>query len=205
MNFIRHYEPVDFLSSASFYDFYNYARSNNFLINGANAANASATNVRGNLNTDGQTTELDASKFKVIELYNEMAIYPMNVPTRFHLDLAGNPADAADASLGNTVLHDAFAYGFGVKLGAIVQKGDWELGYAYKRIGANSTVGMFNDSDFGDGHAGKRGSVFKAGYALTDSITLNSAAFFVNNLDTGTASILDQEQRRFQVDMVWKF
>ena len=85
------------------------------------------------------------------------------------------------------------------------EKGDWELGLAYKRIEPESVVGAFNDSDFGLGHSGKRGSVFKLGYALTDSITLGGAAFFVNNLTTGTGGVRDEEQRRFQLDLAWKF
>ena len=97
------------------------------------------------------------------------------------------------------------AWALGVKLGSILKKGDWELSYAYKRIGANSVPG-FSDSDFGNaGHSGHRGSVFKAGYALTDNISLNLAAFFVNNLNPGTGSVIHEEQRRFQTDLVWKF
>ena len=66
-------------------------------------------------------------------------------------------------------------------------------------------AGAFSESDFGLGYAGKRGNAFKAGYAITDSISLNSAMFFVENVNPGTAGIVDQQQRRFQVDLSWKF
>lgn len=186
--------PVDFLNAVSYYDYSGYARSSNFFVGTTSLA-------RGNTNVDPITTELDASAFRVFEYYAELGLVIIDVPTKFFFDFARNPSDGADIG----VLHDSNAYAFGLKLGSIVKKGDWELLYQYKRIGANSVVGAFNDSDFGDGHSGKRGSVFKAAYALSNNISLNGAAFFVNNLNTGTASILDQEQRRFQMDLVWKF
>jgi hypothetical protein len=194
-------KPVDFLTSFSFYNYNNYARRSNFIIGGTSLA-------RGNINSDSLATELDAGKFNILESYNEMAL-PLIVPTRVFFDVAGNPSDAADGFNGNSVEHSGMdsdlAFALGAKLGSIVKKGDWEGSYTYKRIGANSVVGAFSDSDFGDGHAGKEGSVIKAGYALTDNLTLNSTMFFVNNLNSGTAGIIDQHQRRFQVDMVWKF
>ncbi len=194
--------PVDFLQAFSYYDFSGYARKSNFLIGTTSLA-------RGNPNVDRISTELDAGRFNIIESYSEIAFYPGGTPLRLHLDLAGNPSDAAGRlNTGDTLEHkfsNDFAYGFGVKLGSIVKKHDWELGYQYKYIGPDSVVGAFNDSDFGDGHAGKRGSVIRLGYALTDTITLNGTMFFVENLNSDTASILDQQQRRFQLDLSWKF
>ncbi len=188
-------KPVDVLQAFSLYTYDNYADNSNFIIGGTSLA-------RGNINIDGVATELDAGRFQVLEYYSELAVYPWNIPTRFHIDLAMNPADKAN---GNSVVNENQAFGGGVKLGGIVKKGDWEIGYQYKRIEANSVVGAFTDSDFGDGHIGKQGSVVKAGYALTDNLTLNSAMFFVDNLNHGTAGIIDQQQRRFQLDLVWKF
>ncbi len=194
--------PVDWLHAFSFYDYQNFAKNSNFFIGTTSLAN-------GNINMDTISTELDAGKFKIYEYYQELAIYPYGLPVRFGLDLAGNPADAANGSLGTTIEHGQatdFAYGMSVKLGGINKKGDWEAGYQYKYIGANSVVGAFNDSDFGSGYAGKRGSVFKAGYALTDTITLNGAMFFVSNLNPGNATgVINQQQRRFQLDLSWKF
>lgn len=190
--------PVDITQAFSLYNFNNYARNSNFIIGGSSLA-------RGNSNFDPVATELDAGKFNVIESYSELAIYPMGIPTRFHLDLAGNPN--AQQGHPHTISGDdeAFAYGFGVKLGGLVKKGDWETGYVYKHIGANAVVGAFNDSDFGDGHSGKAGHVFKGAYALTDSLSLGAAAIFVENLNAYNFGISGQKQRRFQVDLVWKF
>ncbi len=185
--------PVDFLQAFSFYDFNNFARKNNFTISGTSLA-------RGNANFDGLTTELDSGKFKIIESYSELAIFPWGIPTRFHLDLAGNPSDGSVTLVGQD-----FAYGYGVKLGSIVKKGDWELGFQHKYLAADSVVGAFADSDFGDGFAGKHGNVFRGSYALTDNLNLSLAAYFVNNLNPNSFTIINQEQKRYQVDLVWKF
>ena len=189
--------PIDILQAFSYYGYPGYARKSNFIIGGTSLA-------RGNANIDNNPAELDAGQFNVFESYSEVAIYPQGLPVRFHMDLAGNPsADPQDPSI--TGGSENFAAGFGVKLGSVVKKGDWELGYQYKRIPANAVVGAFTDSDFGDGHADKAGSVIKAAYAITDAITLNGTMFFVHNLNAGTAGVIDQNQDRFQVDLSWKF
>lgn len=191
-------KPVNLLSAASWYSFSDYANVSNFTVGGTSLA-------RGNSNFVGPATELDAQDFEVLEFYNEIKLYPFGdtalskVAVSPFFDIATNVQNESQQN------DEALAWAFGAKLGSLKQKGDWELSYAYKRIENDSVVGAFNDSDFGLGHSGKRGSVFKMGYALTDNIQLNGAAFFVNNLTTGTASVRDEEVRRFQADLVYKF
>ena len=185
--------PVNLLSAVSYYTYPDFAENGNFLIGTTSLA-------RGNSNFEGSSTELDADDFKVIEFYNELTLSALGIPIKPFVDIAHNAAANV-----TTQDDETWAWAFGTKFGGIQKKGDWEISYAYKRIEANSVVGAFNDSDFGNGHANKRGSQFKLGYALTDNVTLNGAAFFVNNLATGTGGVLDEEQRRFQADLVWKF
>jgi len=191
-------KPVNWLSAISWYSFSDYTNVSNFTVGGTSLA-------RGNSNFIGPATELDAEDFEVIELYNEFKFYPFgdtalsDVALAPFFDLATNTQNKSQQN------DEALAWAFGAKLGGLKKKGDWELGYTYKRIENDAVVGAFNDSDFGLGHSGKRGSVFKMGYALTDNIQLNGTAIFVNNLATGTGSVRDEEQRRFQADLVWKF
>lgn len=188
--------PMEWLGAFSFYDYNKYAKHNNFKIGGG----AGASIARGNTNADGNAAELDAGNFAVVEAYNEIAFTPFGVPIRPFYDAAYNTA--AEGAFA----HNALAWGLGTKVGSILKKGDWEVSYTYKSIEPESVVGGFNDSDFGaSGHSGKHGSVFKAGYALMDNVTINTAAFFVSNLTSGTAGVLDEAQQRFQTDLVWKF
>lgn len=194
-------KPVDWLSAVSYYCYNNYAKNSNFMIDGTtNLSGASANDQRGNPNLNGGTT-LDAVHFNVVEIYNEVAL-PLWKPLRLYHDFAINPKDG---SVPGQITDSDQAWAIGAKLNSIVKKGDWEASYAYKWIGHNAVVGAFNDSDFGDGHSGKRGSVIKLGYALTDNLTLNGAMYFVNDTNAGTERYLDKETRRFQLDLAWKF
>jgi len=190
--------PIDWQNAVSYYDYNNFARRSNFMIGPTSLAN-------GNPNVDLITTELDANKFRVFEYYSAISLYPTpwNVPLTLDMDFAGNPASGPTNKYGPTIVGDNFAWAIGGKVGNAKKKHDWELGYHYKYIGANSVVGAFNDSDFG--FAGVRGSVFKFGYGITDSIFFNAAAFFTENLNPDSAKIIDQQRRLFQVDLVWKF
>ncbi|MBP9865707.1 MAG: putative porin [Candidatus Omnitrophica bacterium] len=184
--------PMEWLGAFSFYNYNDFAQHGNF-------SNAIASGARGNTNADGNTAELDAGAFKVVEVYNEIGFTPFGLPIRPYYDVATN-IGANDPFDNNNL-----AWALGTKVGGILKKGDWEVSYAYKSIEPDSVVGNFNDSDFGfSGHSGHHGSVFKAGYALMDNVSLNLAAFFVNNLTTGTAGVNDEAQQRFQTDLVWK-
>ena len=185
-------EPVGFLSAFSFYDYLDYAQASNFTIGATSLA-------RGNSNFVGPGTELDAEDFNIIEWYNESSFDLYQIPLRPFVDVAHNAANESDQN------DEAWAWALGTKVGDVKKKGDWELGYSYRRIENDSVVGAFNDSDFGLGFAGKRGNQIKLAYALTDFLQLNGAVSFVNNLATGTSSVRDEEQRRFQLDLLWKF
>lgn len=191
--------PVDFLSSVSYYNYDDYANNNNFIIGGTSLA-------RGNPNVGGPLTQLDARDFQIIESYNEIAIYPYGFPTRFFLDVADNVGAAPIGNQGGTILHSNLAWSIGLRLGQLKKKGDWEARYEYRYLGANAVVGAFNDSDFGlTGGTGKKGSVVRLGYMLTNDLTLAANMSFVDNLNAGTAGIRDEFQKRFSVDLVWKF
>lgn len=190
--------PIDLLSSVSYYSFGDYATGSNFMVGGVSLA-------RGNPLVPGSTTQLAAGEFQLWEIYNELSFYPYGIPVRPYFDWIANIGNKANNRMNVPGRTDSDAWAIGIKVGSLNKKNDWEVGYAYKWIGANAVPG-FNDSDFGyAGHSGKRGSVIKAGYQLTDYLTLNGSLFFINNLNAGTGGIIDQEQRRFQIDMNWKF
>ncbi len=190
--------PLDYLSAVSYYNYDNYANNRNFFIGGTSLARGNPTSLGG--------SQLAARDFQVVEAYNEIAIYPYGLPTRFFFDFAVNPALSTQANQsGGGILHSNTAWSVGTRLGQLKLKGDWEARYEYRYIGANAVVGAFNDSDFGLGHSGKQGHVVKLAYMITDSLTLAGSMFFVDNLNAGTGGVIDQQQRRFQLDLVWKF
>lgn len=185
-------KPVNFHSAVSFYAYSDFAEKGNF---GAFA--------RGNTNVTGSASELDTGGFQIVESYNELALQPDGLPLlRFFTDLAVNAADDASSP---SIVDQNFAWSLGSKVGRAEKKGSWEAGYEYRWVGANAIVGAFGDSDFMTGFANKRGSVVSGKYMLTDSLALEGAAILGNNLSTGTAGNRDEEVRRFQLDLQWKF
>jgi len=181
-------KPLGWTSAVSWYDYSDYAVSSNF-----------GTLARGNTNGTGDATQLDAKDFGVIEFYNELNIPVAGIPVRPFVDVARNMSEKAPISSAGG---QDMAWALGLTLGKAKEKGEWEVGYTYKNIEANSVVGAFNDSDFGTGHADKRGSVFKAKYMVTDFLEAGFTAIFVNNISN---VLRDEEQRRFQADLVWKW
>lgn len=189
-------KPVEGLSAVSYYDYSNYAKNGHWRLSDGTSL------ARGNtiLNVNN-SNNLDAQDFQIITIYNELKIFPWKPLSLFN-EYAMNPAEATKLGM---VRRGNFAWSLGAKLNRIERKGDWECIYQYKYIGPNSIVGAFADADFGDGFAGKCGSVFKLGYALTDNLSIYGNAFLVSNTNAGTEGILDQKQNRFQIDLNWKF
>lgn len=173
-------------SSIALYDFSDYAIDSNF-----------GSLARGNTNNDGNSAELDAQGFNVLNLYNELALEAFEWPAKLFVDYAVN-LDEHDADPDD----ENDAWGLGIKFGKLKVQGDWEASYGYYNIEANAVVGAFSDSDFGAGHADNRGSAFKLGYQLTDYLQLAGAAYFTNGI-SGVQG--DNDVRRFQLDLDWKF
>jgi len=182
-------KPVDLNLSTSFYSYVDYAVRGNF-----------GTLARGNPNLNGDG-ELDANDFDVVTGYADLTVHTFGQPLKFFVDIAKNVSNHAPLASGHG---QDFAWGVGIKIGQKKKQGDWQLGYEYRYIEPNAIVGAFSDSDFGLGFADKRGSVLLAAYKLTDDLTLQGGAYFVNNISAGTI-LRDEEQRRYQVDLIWKF
>lgn len=171
----------------AYYDFSDYARDSNFMVSGTSLA-------RGNTRS-GAATVLQAGDFDILQLYNEIKFKIGNLPVKLFSDFATNLADQTPDPDGRNV-----GYEYGLQLGGAKKKGDWEATYYYAYLEPNAVVGAFADSDFGTGHADKRGSSFQFKYKLTDSLKVGLNTYFVNNV-VGA----DDETRRFSTDLEWVF
>ncbi len=174
-------------SALAYYDFSDYAGNSNFIIDSTSLA-------RGNTRI-GSSTSLEAGDFDILQVYNALQFKVGELPVKIFSDFAVNLADQARDPLDRNN-----AYEFGLKLGSAKKKGDWETSYYYAYIEPNAVVGAFSESDFGAGHADKRGSALQFKYALTDYLKFVFTGYFVNNI-TGA----DDETRRFQTDLEWVF
>ena len=139
--------------------------------------------------------EQPGEDFDILQVYNALDFKIKDLPVRIFSDFAVNLADRTPDPLDRNN-----AYEYGLKVGNAKKKGDWETGYYYAYVEPNAVVGAFAESDFGAGHADKRGSVTYLRYGLTDYLKLQLKAYFANNI-TGA----DDETRRFQTDLEWVF
>lgn len=174
-------------SALAYYDFSDYARNSNFITDSTSLA-------RGNTRI-GSSTSLEAGDFDIFQVYNALQFKMGEIPVKVFSDFAVNLADQTEDPLNRNN-----AYEYGLKLGGAKKKGDWEATYYYAYIEPNAVVGAFSESDFGAGHADKRGSALSFKYALTDYLKFGFTAYFVNNV-TG----IDDETRRFLTDLEWVF
>ncbi len=185
--------PIGIKGAVSYYYYDRYANNSNDVVGAASFA-------RGNEDFAPADGILDALAFHVFDYYGELSINPFgNILVRPFTEFAINTGDQSGLT------NEYKAYQFGVKIGDMQKKGDWQASYAYKRIENNAIVGAFSDSDFGNGYAGKVGSVVKLGYQLSDNVVLNGALYVVDNLTEGTGGVKDQGQYRMQADILWKF
>ncbi len=195
--------PVDIKAAMSYYDYGKYGVQTSFRID----QNSTGTSMRRG-NSQCSSTEL-CTRFNVLDYYGSIKMYPFggsDIPLEPFGTMVYNTKSGQS-------MRDRHAWSIGAKVGKNKEKGDWEVGYAYKYIGADSVPGVFSDSDFGyDGHVGKKGHQLKLGYQLGKNLSLNGTAYYVRNLNIGQAldatsssRVKSQEQFRFQLDTSFKF
>ncbi len=201
--------PVEFNSAVAFYDWQNYASDQNFTFDAGTTSLA-----RGNTTCLGGTSGgaagdcigLEAGNPQVFDFYNEIKFTPANVPLKFFSDVASN---VNNGSVSGTAAMKDTAWGLGMGVGELKNRGSWNVNYGFYSIPSNAVVGAFTDSDFGQGHANNVGGVLKAGYQLTDNMQVNFAWFnvrpYAQDLPTNGSVIGDHTTNRFQTDLVWKF
>jgi hypothetical protein len=125
----------------------------------------------------------------VLDIPAEFGWTAFNLPFSIFGDFAYNidgraRADAANAAAvrpgtgkskfaSHAGAYDSLAWQAGLSVGKIKKKGDYSLSAYYQYSGAYSLDPNLIDNDIFDGHLNLQGVVFKAGYALTDAVTIN--------------------------------
>jgi hypothetical protein len=94
------------------------------------------------------------------------------------------------------------AYAFGFNYGSAKNKGEWQLGYVYQKLEADSVLGLLTDSDFGGGGTDSKGSVFKGSYAIAKNFNADFT-YFIN--DVGLKSGDPIGFKRLQLDLSFKY
>jgi hypothetical protein len=94
------------------------------------------------------------------------------------------------------------AYALGFTYGSAKNKGEWELGYVYQKLEADSVLGLLTDSDFGGGGTDSKGSVFKGSYAIAKNFNADFT-YFINDVGLKSGDPIDF--KRLQLDLSFKY
>lgn len=93
-------------------------------------------------------------------------------------------------------------YAFGFKYGKAKNKGQWEFGYIYQELEADSVLGLLTDSDFGGGGTDSRGHIIKGSYAIAKNFNAKFT-YFINEAGLKSGDPIDFE--RLQLDLSFKY
>jgi cell division protein FtsB len=130
--------------------------------------------------------------FKDIEVFADLDFELFGYPTRVFANYVENTAaDENDT-----------AYAFGVTYGSAKNKGEWQFGYVYQKLEADSVLGLLTDSDFGGGGTDSKGSIIKGSYAIVKNVNANFT-YFINDVGLKSGDPIDF--RRLQLDLAFKY
>jgi hypothetical protein len=94
------------------------------------------------------------------------------------------------------------AYAFGFTYGSAKNKGEWQFGYTYQKLEADSVFGLLTDSDFGGGGTDSKGSIIKGSYAFAKNFNADFT-YFINDVGLKSGDPIDF--KRLQLDLSFKY
>lgn len=94
------------------------------------------------------------------------------------------------------------AYALGFTYGSAKNKGEWQLGYVYQKLEADSVFALLTDSDFGGGGTDAKGSIIKGSYALRKGVNADFT-YFINQVGLKSGDPISF--KRLQLDLSFKY
>ena len=130
--------------------------------------------------------------YEDIELFADLNFELFGLPAQIFADFAQNQAvDKYDT-----------AYALGAKVGKAKNRGQWEFGYVYQELEADSVLGLLTDSDFGGGGTDSKGHIFKGSYAIAKNFNAKFT-YFINDVGLKSGDPIDF--KRLQLDLSFKY
>jgi len=130
--------------------------------------------------------------YEELELFAELGFEMFGRPVLLFGDWVQNQ----DADENDT------AYAVGFTYGSAKNKGEWQLGYVYQKLEADSVFGLLTDSDFGGGGTDAKGSIIKGSYALRKNVNADFT-YFINQVGLKSGDPIGF--KRLQLDLSFKY
>lgn len=133
--------------------------------------------------------------YELVELFAEYTMTAWEKPLAFYGDYVVNTASGVQDDTGWLV---------GTTFNKASAPGTWQVGYEYRDIEADATLGQFNDSDFIGGGTDGKGHKFSFKYALAKNVAAGTT-YFLNRRDADGDGKRDDKYSRLQFDVELKF
>lgn len=130
--------------------------------------------------------------YEELELFAELGFEILGRPAMLFGDWVQNQ----DARENDT------AYALGFTYGSAKNKGEWQLGYVYQKLEADSVFALLTDSDFGGGGTDSKGSIIKGSYALRKNVNADFT-YFINQVGLRSGDPISF--KRLQLDLSFKY
>lgn len=140
---------------ASYYDYGNIEGQEAIFFTKNGNPNPKGNSV--NNSTDGEYLY----DYNLFELFGEYGTKIGELPLAFYGDYVMNTVDVGNEEAGWLI---------GTTLNKCTAKGTWELGYDYRDLDKDCTIGAFTDSDFGSGGTDNKGHKIGLTYQLTKNV-----------------------------------
>jgi hypothetical protein len=197
-----HVKPCQDVTWTSALMFWQYANINHDATMGTDEAAGQSNNIPlGNSLTPANKAGaifLAAKEFNMLDFYNELVIClgEKKTPLRFFTDEVYNLTDDAPGRYS----HQDFAAIVGVQLGKNNwKKGDWEVGYNYRYVEADSMIADFSENGFWG--TDKRGHSVAGKYCVADNVTVNARFvqfdWITDNVDPNRCMLRLELEARF--------
>ncbi len=182
---------VTWTLAGSFHEYVNLNEGTARTVEGVEKSMANMALYGNTLNAAGDGYQYG---FKLYQSITFVKFRVADVPVKLFFDYIKNVADDVPSD------HDT-AICAGFNIGKNKKQGDLSLFFQYAKIEPDSTLGIYNDSDFYGSN--RQGIKTKVSYNAWDWLTLNSAIFFTEEeKDVGNDG--DDKETRFMIDFVAK-
>jgi hypothetical protein len=156
-------------------------------------ASGSGASKFGNTMTGAGTTASPykyATSYDIVEAFGEYGLKFAGKPTKVYGSYIKNIAAATSEDTGWII---------GTTFNKAKEPKSWELGYNYRDIEADATVGVLTDSDFVGGGTNGKGHCFSGKYQFTRNIQGALTYYLSKKGDAG------DDYRRLMADIIFKF
>lgn len=151
---------------------------------------------KGALGNSMDINGLYLNDYGIIEVFSELKL----------ADLFGKPFKIAGTMAYNTEADDNnLAYDISMQLGDTKNINDWKVGYTYRDVEKDAVFAAHNDSDFIAGGTDGKGHIVTAKYKFAKNIDLGGHFQWATLNEEKSATGIESDYHRVQLDVILKF